>query len=63
MLSATRKVTPFALLGLDTDDDSVFMDETVRDYCTAAGVEFTCSRPYRNLDEPYGTAAIVRRNG
>ena len=54
---------PFALLGLDTDDDSVFMDETVRDYCTAAGVEFTRSRPYRNLDEPYGTAAIVRRNG
>lgn len=39
------KLLPFALLGLDTDDDSVFMNEPVRDYCLAADVEFTRCRP------------------
>jgi len=47
VLSELRKVLPFALLGFDTDNDSVFMNETVRDYCREAGVEFTRSRPYR----------------
>jgi hypothetical protein len=32
---------PFNLLGLDTDNDSVFVNETVRDYCQAAGVVLT----------------------
>ena len=41
VLGEMRKLLPFALLGLDTDNDSVFMNETVRDYCLAAGVEFT----------------------
>ena len=31
VLSEMRKVLPFALLGFDTDNDSVFMNETVRD--------------------------------
>ena len=35
-LSEMRKVLPFALLGFDTDNDSVLMNETVRDYCTVA---------------------------
>src|SRR6266849_5315943 len=30
VLSELRKVLPFTLLGLDTDNDSVFMNETVR---------------------------------
>src|SRR3954469_18454076 len=33
--------------GFDTDNDTVFMDETVRDYCRMAGIEFTRCRPYR----------------
>ena len=37
VLSELRKLLPFALLGLDTDNDSVFMNETVRDYCLARG--------------------------
>jgi len=36
-----RKLLPFALLGFDTDNDSVFMNETVTDYWHGAGVEFT----------------------
>jgi hypothetical protein len=47
VLTELRKLLPFNLLGLDTDNDSVFMNETVRDYCQAAGVVFTRCRPYR----------------
>lgn len=33
VLTALRKQLPFALLGLDTDNDSVFMNETLKVYC------------------------------
>ena len=64
VLSEMRKLLPFALLGLDTDNDSVFMNETVRDYCLAANVEFTRCRPYRKNDQAWveqKNGAIVRR--
>ncbi len=51
-----HKLLPFALRGFDMDNDSVFMNETVRDYCTEAGVEFTRSRPYRKNDQASPTA-------
>src|SRR4051812_37096611 len=35
ILTELRKLLPFDLLGFDTDNDSVFMNETVRDYCQA----------------------------
>ena len=40
VLSELRNRMPFALLGFDTDNDSVFMNETVKTYCdeTRAGV-------------------------
>jgi hypothetical protein len=41
VLGELRKLLPFPLLGLDTDNDSVFMNETVRDYCEQVGIEFT----------------------
>jgi hypothetical protein len=50
---------PFALLGLDTDNDSVFMNETVRDYCETAGIEFTRCRPYRKNDQAW----VEQKNG
>jgi len=59
-----RKVLPFGLLGFDTDNDSAFMNETVRDYCAAAGVEFTRCRPYRKNDQAFveqKNGAVVRR--
>jgi hypothetical protein len=64
VLSELRKLLPFALLGLDTDNDSVFMNETVRDYCTEAGIEFTRCRPYRKNDQAWveqKNGAVVRR--
>jgi len=45
VLGELRKLLPFPLLGLDTDNDSVFMNETVRDYCEKVGIEFTRCRP------------------
>jgi hypothetical protein len=64
VLSEVRKLLPFELLGFDTDNDTVFMNETVRDYCQAAGIEFTRCRPYRKNDQAWveqKNGAIVRR--
>jgi hypothetical protein len=33
VLSEVRKLLPFELLGFDTDNDTLFMKETVCDYC------------------------------
>jgi hypothetical protein len=38
VLTQMRRQLPFALLNFDTDNDSVFINETVRDYCADAGV-------------------------
>ena len=64
VLSELRKLLPFPLLGFDTDNDSVFMNETVRDYCKTAGIEFTRCRPYRKNDQAWveqKNGAVVRR--
>ena len=64
VLSELRKLLPFALLGFDTDNDSVFMNETVRDYCLAANVAFTRCRPYRKNDQAWveqKNGSVVRR--
>ena len=45
VLSEIRLRLPFPLLGLDVDNDSVFMNETVRDYCAAEKIELTRCRP------------------
>ncbi|UCI34957.1 hypothetical protein FJW03_29350 [Mesorhizobium sp. B4-1-4] len=45
MLTELRKQLPFAVLGLDTDNDTVFMNETLKAYCDTAGIVFTRCRP------------------
>ena len=50
---------PFALLGFDTDNDSVFMNETVKTYCEEAGLVFTRCRPYRKNDQAW----VEQKNG
>ncbi len=55
---------PFPLLGFDSDNDSVFINETVRDYCLAESIVFTRCRPYRKNDQAHieqKNGAIVRR--
>jgi hypothetical protein len=64
VLSEVRKLLPLGLLGFDTDNDTVFMNETVRDYCQTAGIEFTRCRPYRKNDQAWveqKNGAIVQR--
>ena len=64
VLSEVRKRMPFALLGFDTDNDSVFMNETVKTYCEEAGLVFTRCRPYRKNDQAWveqKNGAVVRR--
>lgn len=64
VLTHIRKLLPFALLGVDTDNDSVFINETVRDYCLAGGITFTRCRPYRKNDQAWveqKNGAVVRK--
>lgn len=64
VMTVMRDITPFPLLGLDTDNDTVFINETIKSWCDAAGVELTRSRPYRKNDQAHieqKNGAIVRR--
>ena len=45
VLREIRAHLPFDVLGFDTDNDSVFMNETVQEYCHKTGIEFTRCRP------------------
>lgn len=63
VLTELRKHLP-SLLGLDTDNDTVFMNETLKGYCEAANIVFTRCRPYRKNDQAFveqKNGAIVRR--
>ena len=64
VLTELRKLMPFSLLGFDTDNDSVFINEAVRDYCAASGIAFTRCRPYRKNDQAWveqKNGSVVRR--
>ncbi|MGH7106770.1 MAG: ISNCY family transposase, partial [Acetobacteraceae bacterium] len=64
VLSGMRQRMPFLLLGFDTDNDSVFMNETIRSYCAETGLVFTRCRPYRKNDQAWveqKNGAVVRR--
>jgi hypothetical protein len=64
VLTELRKQLPFTLLGLDTDNDSVFMNETLKTYCDQANIIFTRCRPYRKNDQAFveqKNGAVVRR--
>ncbi len=53
VLGEIRRRLPFPLLGFAPDDDTVFMNETVRDYCATEKIEFTRCRPYRKKDQAH----------
>ena len=59
VLGEIRRRLPFPLLGFDVDNDTVFMNETVRDYCAAERIELTRCRPYRKNDQ----AHVEQKNG
>jgi len=63
-ISMIRGQLPFALRGLDTDNDSVFMNETLQTYCREQELHWTRSRAYRKNDQAWveqKNGAVVRR--
>ncbi len=64
VLSVMQRSLPMPFLGLDTDNDTVFMNETVQGWCAARGIAFTRSRPYRKNDQAWveqKNGAVVRK--
>jgi len=59
-----RRKLPFPLLGLDTDNDSAFLNETLLTYCSEQKIVFTRSRAYHKNDQAWveqKNGAIVRK--
>ena len=55
---------PFPIRGIDSDNDSVFINATLSHYCGERGIEFTRSRPYRKNDQAWveqKNGAVIRR--
>ena len=48
-----RKKLPFALLGLDSDNGSEFINHELHVYCEREGITFTRSRPYKKNDSAH----------
>ena len=54
-----RTSMPFPLRGIDTDNGSEFINETLLEYCNKHAIEFTRSRPYHKNDQAW----IEQKNG
>ena len=54
-----RARLPFPMLGLDVDNDSAFINETMLNYCREHKLELTRSRAYRKNDQAW----IEQKNG
>ena len=52
-LNTTRRLLPFPLLGLDTDNSSEFLNREVLTYCEREHVTFTRGRAYKKNDQCY----------
>jgi len=59
-----RASFPFRIAGLDVDNGSEFLNETLVRYCLTQGIEFTRSRPYHKNNQAWveqKNATVVRR--
>jgi hypothetical protein len=59
-----RTELPFPLVGLDVDNDSAFINQTLVDYCKDRKIELTRSRAYKKNDQAWieqKNGAVVRR--
>lgn len=52
-IQTLRQVLPFALLGIDSDNGSEFINDMLYRYCLAEEITFTRSRPYRKNDQAH----------
>ena len=63
-LKAIRHRLPFAILGLDSDNDSAFINDMLLEYSKTQGIKFTRSRAYRKNDQAWieqKNGAVIRR--
>ena len=58
-LRSVQERIPFAMRGVDSDNDSVFMNETMRDHCEQQCLEWTRSRAYKKNDQAW----VEQKNG
>lgn len=52
-ITQMRQNLPFLLLGLDSDNGSEFINDTLLRYCQAEHITFTRSRPYQKNDQAH----------
>ena len=63
-LGTVSTTLPIPLRGIDSDNDSVFMNDTVVEHCRTHQIEFTRSRAYQKNDQAWieqKNGAVVRR--
>jgi len=63
-LDQLQERLPFPLLGIDSDNDSVFINELMLKYCQTNNITFTRCRPYKKNDQCFVEQknwSIVRR--
>ncbi len=58
-LEAIARGFPVSVRGIDSDNDSVFINKTLFGYCAEKGIEFTLSRAFRKNDQAW----IEQKNG
>lgn len=58
-MDALRRRLPFPLLGIDCDNDAVFINGTLKRYCEENQVTFTRSRPWKKNDQAW----VEQKNG
>jgi hypothetical protein len=63
-LEAIRRRFPVPIRGIDSDNDSAFINETLQGYCQEQPIEFTRSRAYQKNDQAWieqKNGAVIRR--
>lgn len=63
-IDRVRSELPFTLRGIDSDNGSEFVNESLLGYCQKHGIEFTRSRPHRKNDQAWveqKNGSVVRR--
>lgn len=63
-LEIIRRRFPVPIRGIDSDNDSAFINETLQGYCQTQQIEFTRSRAYQKNDQAWieqKNGAVIRR--
>ena len=58
-MESLRGRLPFPLLGIDCDNDGLFINGTLKRYCEKLQITFTRSRPYKKNDQAF----VEQKNG